>query len=44
VGQPPEIRVVTMKNEELTSDVLTIVGYETCMARNYRLGTHALSL
>ena len=38
VGQPPEIHVVTMKNEELSSDVLTVAGYEGCMARNYRLG------
>jgi len=29
---------VTMKNEELSSDVLTVAGFESCMARNYRLG------
>ena len=43
VGQPPEIRVVTMKNEELSSDVLTVPGFEAYMARNYRLGKRLVS-
>jgi len=37
-AQRPEIRIVTIRNEEISSDALTLHGYEHFQAKDYRLG------
>ncbi|ELR10906.1 7fold repeat in clathrin and VPS proteins repeat-containing protein [Acanthamoeba castellanii str. Neff] len=37
VPQPPELRIITRHNEEVSSDALTIHGYESYKATSYRL-------
>ena len=39
-AQRPEIRIVTWKNEELTTDALPVHGFEHYKAKDYAL-THA---
>eukprot|EP01114_Cavostelium_apophysatum_P004970 TRINITY_DN1546_c0_g1_i1.p1 TRINITY_DN1546_c0_g1~~TRINITY_DN1546_c0_g1_i1.p1 ORF type:complete len:976 (-),score=258.51 TRINITY_DN1546_c0_g1_i1:28-2796(-) len=38
VAQRPELRIITRKNEDISSDSLTIHGYENYKANHYRLG------
>lgn len=33
----PEVHIVTLKNEELASDALSVLGYEHCEAKDYSL-------
>jgi len=39
VAQRPEMRIVTYKNEDISSDALPVNGFEVCQANDYRLGT-----
>lgn len=36
-AQRPEVRIVTWKNEELTTDALPVHGYEHYKAKDYAL-------
>ena len=35
--QQPELRLLTLQNEELTTDVMAVKGYEVLQAADYRL-------
>ena len=36
-GQRPEVRILTRENEELTSDALSVNGFQQYQAKDYRL-------
>jgi len=42
-AQRPEIRIVSLQNEEISSDALSVTGYEHYQAKDYRLGNFNLS-